>query len=126
MDSSSEAEQMTGNGPPVLSVSHLVKEYAVRRRGLFAAHYASLRAVSDVSFDLKQGETLGLVGESGCGKSTLGKCILRLTAPTSGRILFRGADIASIPSKEMRPYRCKLQMVFQDPYASLHPRMRAR
>ena len=83
----------------------------------------TLKAVDDVSFDLYPGETFGLVGESGCGKTTVGRTIVRLYQPTAGQILLDGKDIAPLSEKEVLPYRSRMQMIFQDPYASLNPRM---
>ena len=113
---------------PVLAVGDLVKDYRVRTGGvadwLGLGAGARLRAVDGVSFDLARGETLGLVGESGCGKSTLGRCLVGLIPPSGGSVRFAGREIAGLPADEMRPLRRGLQMVFQDPFASLHPRMR--
>ena len=106
----------------LLEVRHLTKDFT-RRKGLFGTT-APLRAVDDVSFDIAEGETFGLVGESGSGKTTTGRCILRLVEPTSGEVRFRGEDVLSFSTSRMREARRQMQIVFQDPYSSLNPRMR--
>jgi peptide/nickel transport system ATP-binding protein len=109
---------------PVLQVRRLSKCFPITK-GLFRRQVAELRAVDDVTFNVNRGETLCVVGESGCGKSTLGRLILRLLEPSSGHILIEGNDVTSFAPDEMRPYRRRVQMVFQDPYASLNPRLSA-
>ncbi|HEX5328162.1 MAG TPA: dipeptide ABC transporter ATP-binding protein [Acetobacteraceae bacterium] len=109
---------------PVLEAQHLSKRFPIMR-GFLRRTVAELRAVEDVSFAIYPGDTLCVVGESGCGKSTLGKLVLRLLEPSAGRILIEGEDVTAISPEAMRPYRRRVQMVFQDPYASLNPRLSA-
>ena len=114
---------MATSQEPLLHVEHLTKEFPVDS-GVFAGRMAKkVSAVDDVSFDIFPGETFGLVGESGCGKSTTGRCIMRLTHPTGGRVVFDGKDVATMKKKELKAVRHDLQYIFQDPYASLNPRM---
>ena len=107
---------------PILKVQNLRTWYPLRK-GVFGRTYAHIKSVDDVSFDVYPGETLGLVGESGCGKTTLGRSILRLVEPTSGNVIFEGRDITKLNNKELREYRKQAQIVFQDPYSSLNPRI---
>ena len=101
----------------LVKIKNLIKHFPVE------SSHDVVRAVDDVSFDIYPGETLGLVGESGCGKSTVGRCILRLYEPTSGEIRFEDQDITNLPNKEMQKLRREMQIIFQDPYASLNPRL---
>jgi len=110
---------------PLLKVRNLVKEFPIKA-GFFRRQVGTVKAVSDVSFDLFPNETLGVVGESGCGKSTLGRSLLRLIEPTSGQVLFGDEDVTLASKKRLRDLRSDLQMVFQDPYASLNPRLPIR
>jgi oligopeptide transport system ATP-binding protein len=109
--------------PPVLSVRNLVKHFPVRSRGLLRRQVGEVHAVCGVSFDLAERETLGLVGESGCGKSTTARVLLNLQPATSGEVRYQGRELTALSRAEMRSLRRDLQIVFQDPYASLDPRM---
>jgi len=108
--------------PVLLEVQHLVKHYRVGG-DLLGRRSGVVRAVDDISFTIRRGETLGLVGESGCGKTTTGRCILQLERPTSGRIIFEGRDLGALDHVGLRGIRRKMQVIFQDPYSSLNPRM---
>lgn len=111
-------------GEPLLEVTDLVKHFPIKAGAIIEREVARVRAVDGVSLTLREGETLGLVGESGCGKSTLCRLILQLTAPTSGSVRFRGQELVGRSRRDLRPIRRDIQMVFQDPYASLNPRKR--
>jgi oligopeptide/dipeptide ABC transporter ATP-binding protein len=106
----------------LLHVEDLVMHFPIYR-GVFQRQVGAVRAVDGISFDVKQGETLGLVGESGCGKSTTGRTILQLYKPTAGKVSFEGIDLVTLKGEQLRKMRRKMQMIFQDPYASLNPRM---
>ncbi|MDQ3778440.1 MAG: dipeptide ABC transporter ATP-binding protein [Actinomycetota bacterium] len=119
---------MATDGAPhsddLLVVENLKKHFPVTRGIVFQREVASVKAVDGVTFTVRQGETLGVVGESGCGKSTMARCVMRLLDPTAGRVVFEGRDITRLSRAEMRPIRREMMMIFQDPYASLNARKR--
>ena len=111
-------------GKPLLEVKNLVKHFPIKSGIIIDRQVGAVQAVDDVSLTVNEGETLGLVGESGCGKSTLCRAILQLIQPTSGSVQFEGQELVGLSPKQLRPLRREMQMIFQDPYASLNPRKR--
>src|SRR5215216_4370775 len=111
-------------GDPLLEVEHLVKYFPIKEGLVVEREVAAVQAVDDVSLTLHEGETLGLVGESGCGKSTLCRAVMQLITPTSGSVRFQGQELVGLSRGEMQPLRRQMQMIFQDPFASLNPRKR--
>lgn len=116
--------QSVVSSDPIIRVENL-KMYFPLTQGFFSKVYAHVKAVDDVSFDVEEKKTFGLVGESGCGKTTTGKCVLRILNPTEGKIMYKGKDIARASEREIKHFRRSLQMIFQDPYGSLDPRQSA-
>src|ERR671922_620657 len=117
-------DSQPASGDELLVVEDLKKHFPVTRGIVFQKEIASVKAVDGVTFTVRAGETLGVVGESGCGKSTMARCVMRLLDPTGGRVVFEGRDITRLSRSEMRPIRRELMMIFQDPYASLNARKR--
>lgn len=114
---------MSTGEKPLVIVRHLKKYFPVDRGAIIKHHVGDIKAVDDVSFEIYEGETLGLVGETGCGKTTVGRTMLRLYEPTDGQVIFDGVDLMSLNESKLRRMRQRMQMIFQDPYASLNPRM---
>ncbi len=117
-----EAVQQTSTQPPLLEVEDLKKHFPIKQ-GIFARTVGQVHAVDGISFDIREGETLGMVGESGCGKTTAGKTVIKLIEPTAGTIKINGEEITHLSKAKMRPFRREMQIIFQDPYSSLNPRM---
>ena len=114
---------MTATSTIMLQVQNLVKHFPILGGNVFARSVGAVRAVDDVSFTVHQGETFGLVGESGCGKTTIGRCILQLERPTAGQVVFAGQELTGLTEVRLRVIRRQMQVIFQDPYSSLNPRM---
>jgi len=120
---SAEANALRANNETILQVTNLKKYFPISQGIIFQRKVADVKAVDGITFNVKQGETLGLVGESGCGKSTTGRTILQLYRPTEGEVIFQGKNLVDLKGEELRKMRSNMQMIFQDPYASLNPRM---
>ena len=124
MATNSQPEAVRSDGSELLVVDDLKKHFPVTRGIVFQKQVGAVKAVDGVSFTVREGETLGVVGESGCGKSTMARCVMRLLDPTGGRIVFDGRDITNLSRAQLRPIRREMMMIFQDPYASLNARKR--
>ncbi len=120
---SGELPTAANDGQPVLEVKGLTKHFPVVRGAVFRREVGSVKAVDGISFSIQPNETLGLVGESGCGKTTTGNAVLQLEKPTSGEVIFEGRNLVELPIAEQRRARRRMQMIFQDPFGSLNPRM---
>ena len=118
------AKDQQMNGEVLLEVTNLKKHFPISEGILFSKNVSLVKAIDGISFTISKGETLGLVGESGCGKTTTGRCILQLEKPTEGRILFDGRDLTEMDASTLAPLRQKIQVIFQDPYSSLNPRLK--
>ena len=125
VQSKTEGQVQTQNGKhdALLTVRDLKMHFPITKGIIFQKQVGAIKAVDGINFDLYRGETLGLVGESGCGKSTTGRAILQLYKPTAGAVVFEGKDLVEVKGEELRKMRRRMQMIFQDPYASLNPRM---
>ena len=110
------------NSQPLLSIQNITKHFSVKKSGFFNNVKGTVKAVDGISFDIAEGETVGVVGESGCGKTTAGRTFLKLIEPTSGSLIYKGQDITKFSAKQMRPLRAEMQIIFQDPYSALNPR----
>lgn len=121
--SQSATKPVAGRGEVLVSIRGLKKYFPITKGIIFQRHVGDIKAVDGLSFDIMRGETLGMVGESGCGKSTTGRAILQLHKPTAGEVLFEGQDLVKLKGEDLRKMRRRIQMIFQDPYASLNPRM---
>jgi oligopeptide transport system ATP-binding protein len=119
-----QSERRVALAPELVTIRNLKMHFPVTEGALFSKEVARVKAVDGINFTIRKGETLGLVGESGCGKTTTGRCILRLEHPTEGEILFDGKNLVDLDQKSMRALRQKIQVIFQDPYSSLNPRMK--